>query len=97
MVALGLIVFLMLAAAVVWRRSTGVATAREIQRMEAESVEIRSQRATLEGDLRRARSRARVVGEAERRLGMHVATEAQTRFIDDDSWAVAADSSESSL
>ncbi len=83
LVALGLLLFVAVMALVVWRRSVGVATAREIQLMEADRRSLRAERVTLENDLRRARSRRRVVQEAERRLGMHVATEMQTRYLTD--------------
>ncbi|WP_337170883.1 hypothetical protein [Gemmatimonas aurantiaca] len=81
LVAIALGVFVVVTALVVWRRSVGVGTAREMQRLEAERRALRSERVTLENDLRRAMSRRQVVQEAERRLGMHVATEAQTRFL----------------
>lgn len=69
------------ASAVVWRRSVGVATAKEIQRLEAERFSLRSERMSLESDWRTVTSRQHVVQEAERRLGMHVATEGETRFL----------------
>ncbi|HEY0932060.1 MAG TPA: hypothetical protein VGE27_19240 [Gemmatimonas sp.] len=82
-VAISLGLFVAVTAIVVWRRSVGVGTAREMQRMEAERRALRSERITLENELRRATSRRQVVQEAERRLGMHVATESQTRFLAD--------------
>jgi len=81
MVAIGLGLFMAVTAIVIWRRSVGVGTAREMQRMETERRALRSERVTLENDLRRAMSRRQVVQEAERRLGMHVATESQTRIL----------------
>ncbi|BAH38463.1 hypothetical protein GAU_1421 [Gemmatimonas aurantiaca T-27] len=80
-VAISLGLFVAVTAIVVWRRSVGVGTARDMQRMEAERRALRSERITLENELRRAMGRRQVVQEAERRLGMHVATEAQTRFL----------------
>jgi hypothetical protein len=80
-VAISLGLFVVVTAIVVWRRSVGVGTARDMQRMETERRALRSERVTLENDLRRAMSRRQVVQEAERRLGMHVATESQTRFL----------------
>lgn len=73
--------FVLVTALIVWRRSVGVGTARDMQRLEAERRALLSERVTLENDLRRAMSRRQVVQEAERRLGMHVATESQTRFL----------------
>jgi Flp pilus assembly protein TadB len=89
-VAIGLAVFVVVTAAAVWRRSTGHATERAMNRLHAEQRTLRAEQQTLENDLRRATSRRMVVEEAERRLGMHVATEAQTRLLPA-SGAVGAD------
>lgn len=72
---------IVVSAAVIWRRSVGVSTAREIQRLEAERSSLESERNSLENQLRRATSRQIIVEEATRRLGMHVATEGQLRFL----------------
>ena len=79
--AWALLGFLMIAGTVVWRRSQGVATARAMRQMDAERRALRAELVTLTNDLRRARSRRTVVQEAERRLGMHVATEAEQRLL----------------
>ncbi len=79
--ALGLALFMSVTALVIWRRSTGVALIREGAALEKQLAALRSDRALLERNLRDAMSRQRVVPEAERTLGMHVATEAQTRAI----------------
>lgn len=81
LVALGLVVFVVVTAAVVWRRSEGVATARAIEKLRLEQRTLRAEQQNLENDIRRAASRRVVVEQAERRLGMHVATEAQTRLL----------------
>jgi len=81
LVALGLAGFLLVATAVVWRRSTGVRTGRQIQRLQEERRSLLAQEKYLEGQLRRATSRRNVVQEAQRRLGMVRPTETQTRFI----------------
>ncbi len=79
--ALGLVLFMSVTALVIWRRSTGVALVREGAALETQLASLRSDRALLERNLRDAMSSQRVVPEAERRLGMHVATEVQTRTL----------------
>ena len=91
LVAMGLVLFMLVAATVVWRRSTGVATAREMQRMRGELRTLRAEQQDLENDQRRASSRRSVVSEAERRLGMRVPTEAQTRFLPSSAFSAAQD------
>ncbi|MCZ8204589.1 hypothetical protein [Gemmatimonas sp.] len=80
-VALGLALFLAVTTAVVWRRSTGVRTITQIQRLQEERRSLLAQEKYLESQLRRATSRRTVVQEAQRRLGMVRPGEAQTRFI----------------
>jgi hypothetical protein len=80
-VAIGLGAFVVVTAIVVWRRSVGVATAREMRTMETERRMLASQKESLEHARRTAVSRATVIREAEQRLGLHVAGEAQTRSL----------------
>ena len=82
-IALGMSVFMVVASIVVWRRSVGVATARDMRRLSDRQRALLSEKTTLERDIRSAMSRSRVIGEAERRLGLHVATDAQTRMLSD--------------
>lgn len=82
-VALGLLLFVVVASLVVWRRALGASTERQIGALETERRSLASARALLENELRDATSRRRIVAEAERRLGMHVATDAQTRNLAD--------------
>ena len=91
LVAIGLVLFVSVALVVVWRRSLGVADAREMRTLEREKRALVSERTTLERALREASSRSRVVSAAEKRLGLHVATEAQTRSLADS--VVTADDS----
>lgn len=81
LVALGLVLFLAVTTAVVWRRSVGVRTTRQLERLREEQRALIAQEKYLESQLRRATSRRTVVQEAQRRLGMTRPTEAQTRFI----------------
>ena len=81
--ALGLVVLMSVSAVVIWRRSEGIALAKEVRDMNRELISIDAERRIIERNLREAMGRQRVVSEAERRLGMHVATEGQTRTLAD--------------
>lgn len=83
--ALGLVVLMSVAAVVIWRRSEGNALAKEVRDMNRELISIDAERRIIERNLREAVGRQHVVSEAERRLGMHVATEGQTRTVTDSS------------
>ncbi len=91
LVAMGLVLFVLVAAIVVWRRSQGVATVLVMQRLRGELRTLRAEQQDLENDLRRASSRRSVVSEAERRLGMRVPTEAQTRFLPSSAFSAVQD------
>jgi cell division protein FtsL len=76
-VALVLIGFVLVATGVIWRRSVGVAQAREIQRLEQERADLVARRAALEAEIRDATGRARLARIAEQRLGMRVPSDSQ--------------------
>ncbi|MEO7999702.1 MAG: hypothetical protein ABI852_19780 [Gemmatimonadaceae bacterium] len=78
-VALSLVGLLGIAAIVVWRRTIAVAENRVVRTLETRKRELLSLKTTLERDIVDASSRARIVPAAERRLGMHVATELEVR------------------
>lgn len=78
-VALSLAGLLSIAALVVWRRTIAVAENRVVRGLETRKRELISLRTTLERDINDATSRSRIVPAAERRLGMHVATELEVR------------------
>ena len=82
-IAIGLGVFLVVTSIVVWRRGEGASTVREMGRLASRQRALISEKTTLDRDIRSAMSRSRVIGEAERRLGLHVATDAQTRMLSD--------------
>ena len=79
MIALSLVGLLGIAALVVWRRTIAVAENRVVRGLETRKRELISLRTTLERDINDATSRGRIVPAAERRLGMHVATELEVR------------------
>jgi hypothetical protein len=83
LVAIGLVAFVAVTSLVVWRRSVGVSTAKEMAKALAEKRSLEAERKTLERDLREAQTLGRVVVEAERRLGLHVASDSQTRVVAD--------------
>ncbi|HYW30803.1 MAG TPA: hypothetical protein VE869_04790 [Gemmatimonas sp.] len=83
LVAWGLLLFLVVATVVVWRRSIGVVTQQEIRALEREKAMLLSTRTILQKEVQEASSRVKVIAAAERRLGLHVATGFQTRNIAD--------------
>lgn len=83
--ALGLVLFMSMAAVVIWRRSEGVALSKDVRDMNREIIAIDAERRIVERNLREAMGRQRVVTDAGRRLGLHVATEGQTRVLADSS------------
>jgi hypothetical protein len=80
MLLLGLVLFLGAASVAVWRRVRGVTAGREMRVLEERLRALRTEVVTLRRELRTA-ERA-VPAEASRRLGMHVAGELETRFLD---------------
>jgi hypothetical protein len=70
-ITLLLIAFVAVAAAVVWRRSYGVAQSRVVTSLVEERRQLVAERARLERDIREASSRGRLQAAAER-LGLRV-------------------------
>ena len=81
LVALGLLAFVSVTSLVIWRRSVGVSTARAMGDATRAKRDLESRKITLERNLRTARSMSAVVPEAQRRLGLHVASDSQSRVI----------------
>ena len=75
MVFLGLLGFVLVATGVIWRRSTGVAQARELRELRQRRDALDAQQAALAGAIRDASGRARLARTAEDRLGMRVPPE----------------------
>ncbi len=75
-VALGLLAFVSVAAAIVWRRTLGIAHAREIRVLDARRVHLEGERAALQSAVRRAASRGSIVDEVTS-LGMRVPSDTQ--------------------
>lgn len=70
-VAIVLISFVLVATGVIWRRSYGSIHAREQRKLDEQRSALVAERAKLEGDIRDASSRAKLVPVAEQRLNMH--------------------------
>ena len=75
LVFLGLLGFLLVATGVIWRRSTGVAQARELRELRQRRDALDAQQAALEGAIRDASGRARLARTVEQKLGMRVPPE----------------------
>jgi cell division protein FtsL len=80
-VALALLAFVVVSAAVVWRRTVGMSNARELDRLAQRRIQLEAQRASLETDIREGASRSHIAPIAERRLDMHIATDSQLVFL----------------
>jgi hypothetical protein len=76
-VAVALAGFVLVAAAVVWRRSTGIAHARELRALDARLAQLVAERAALESSVRQAASRGQIGDEVVHRLGMRVPSDTQ--------------------
>lgn len=72
---LALLGFFVLATGVIWRRSLGIAQARQIQELEDRRSALEAQEAALQGAIRDASSRARLAPIAEEKLGMRIPPE----------------------
>jgi cell division protein FtsL len=75
--ALFLLVFLVIAGAVILRRTYGIAGARELHALDARRAALVAERLRLEGEIRSASSRAKLQPVAEQRLDMHVPADSQ--------------------
>ncbi len=71
-IALGLLVFVVVATAVVWRRMYGIARGAEIDALERTVSDLESRRAALQSRIREASSLARIGPIARGRLELHV-------------------------
>lgn len=77
MVAVGLVAFVIVAAAVIARRSYGHSEGAELTALQRRKANLESERVRLQQQIRDASSRSVIVPLAERRLGMHLPSESQ--------------------
>lgn len=76
-VALILGAFVLVALAIVWRRTIGIGESERLAQLDAKRVELEGERARLESDIRDASSRQTLGASVEHRLGMHIPTDKQ--------------------
>jgi len=77
LVAILLGAFVLIALAIVWRRTIGISQSERLAALDAKRVTLESERARLEAEIREASSRQNLGSTVERRLGMHVPTDKQ--------------------
>jgi cell division protein FtsL len=77
LLALLLIGFLLVATGVIWRRSYGLARARELTELDRRRVQLQARRTQLESEIRDLSSRAKLAPIVEQRLQMHVPADSQ--------------------
>lgn len=75
-----LVGFVVVASAVIWRRSYGIVQGRRLADLDRQLVQLEADRARLAGQIRDESSRAKLWPIAER-LGMRVPDDRQVRFI----------------
>ncbi|HUF27131.1 MAG TPA: hypothetical protein VMM18_09155 [Gemmatimonadaceae bacterium] len=75
--ALALLGFLLVATGVIWRRSVGIAAAREVRVLEERRSTLQARSTKLENDIREATSLSRLAPIVERRLQMSVPSASQ--------------------
>jgi len=80
-VAGGLVAFVLVAAAVVARRSYGHRVGLQVTALERRKTSLESERVRLDRAIRDASSRPKLLPIAERRLGMHLPSESQVVFL----------------
>lgn len=76
-VAAALVAFVGIGSAVIYRRSAGIARARELRALSSERAQLVAERAALESAVRAAAGRGPIAGAAEQRLGMRVPADTQ--------------------
>jgi cell division protein FtsL len=69
--------FVLIALAIVWRRTIGISQSEQLAVLDAKRVTLESERARLEAEIRDASSRQTLGATVERRLGMHVPADKQ--------------------
>ena len=76
-VGLLLAVFLVVAFAIVWRRTVGIRQSENLASLDAKKTQRESERARLESEIRDASARQTLGTVVESRLGMHVPADRQ--------------------
>jgi type II secretory pathway pseudopilin PulG len=76
-VALALLGFVLVGAAVIWRRAQGHAQAKALLALEQQRLQLQSQRTELRSEIRDLVSRSSLAAVVEKRLDMHVPNDTQ--------------------
>lgn len=69
--------FVLVALAIVWRRTIGISQSERLAALDAKRVELEGERARLDSDIRDASARQTLGASVEHRLGMHIPTDKQ--------------------
>jgi membrane protein implicated in regulation of membrane protease activity len=77
LVGLILAAFVLVALAIVWRRTIGISEAERVAALDARRVELEGERARLESEIRDATAIGTLGATVEQRLGMHIPTDKQ--------------------
>ena len=76
-----LAVFLVVALAIVWRRTVGIRQSETLASLDTKKTQLESERARLESEIRDASARQTLGTAVERRLGMHIPADRQVVII----------------
>ena len=77
LVAVVLGAFVVVAMAIVWRRTIGIEQSERLAVLDAKRMSLQSDRARLEGEIRAASTRQTLGVTVEQRLGMHIPADRQ--------------------
>ena len=77
LVGVVLAAFVLVALSIVWRRTIGIGQSERLAQLDARRVNLASERARLEAEIRDASARQTLGTAAERRLGMHIPSDKQ--------------------
>lgn len=76
-IALGLVAFVLVASAVIWRRSVGLREAAEVRKLDVQRAALDGEITKLEATIRSVSSREKLGAIAEQRLHMRVPDDSQ--------------------
>lgn len=69
--------FVLVALAIVWRRTIGIGGSERLAELDARRIELEGERARLQSEIRDASTRQTLGATVERRLGMHIPSDRQ--------------------
>jgi membrane protein implicated in regulation of membrane protease activity len=81
LVAIILAAFVLVALAIVWRRTIGISQSERLAALDSRRVGLEGERARLESEIRDASARQTLGATVEHRLGMHIPTDKQVVII----------------